>query len=59
MRPDISRLILPLYPKLENHEYVSTYPNVMGVGTNIFLVSHTVKENLVSIMTIFLPITYL
>lgn len=44
MRPDISKLIYPLYPKLENHPYVQTYPDVKGVGTNLYLVSHTVEE---------------
>lgn len=44
MRPDISKLISPLYPKLDNHPYVTTYPDVMGVGANVYLVSHRVEE---------------
>jgi hypothetical protein len=48
MRPDISKLISPLYPKLDNHPHVTTYPNVMGVAENVYLVSHTVEEEKVS-----------
>jgi len=44
MRPHISKLISPLYPNLENHPHVSTYPDVMGVSANLYLVSHNVLE---------------
>lgn len=44
MRPDISKLISPLYPKLVNHPYVSTYPDVLGVAENLYFVSHTIEE---------------
>jgi hypothetical protein len=44
MRPDISKLISPLYPNLDNHPHVTTYPDVMGVAANVYLVSHRVEE---------------
>eukprot|EP01116_Phalansterium_solitarium_P021910 TRINITY_DN7033_c0_g1_i2.p1 TRINITY_DN7033_c0_g1~~TRINITY_DN7033_c0_g1_i2.p1 ORF type:complete len:1253 (+),score=300.21 TRINITY_DN7033_c0_g1_i2:224-3982(+) len=44
MRPAVSSLIMPIYPHLENHEHVLTYPNVLGVANNIFFLHHTVEE---------------
>jgi hypothetical protein len=44
MRPQISSLIMPIYPKLENHERVTTYPNVLGVSTNVFFLNHAMPE---------------
>lgn len=44
MRPTISALIKPIYPKLENHPYVTSYPNVKGVSNNVFFLHHTNLE---------------
>ncbi len=45
MRPEIASLITPsIYKELYNHESVTTYPHVQGVGKNIYFVSHTQPE---------------
>ncbi|KIK93721.1 hypothetical protein PAXRUDRAFT_828683 [Paxillus rubicundulus Ve08.2h10] len=46
MRPMISSLIRnTLYPKLEDHELVTQYPDVRGMEKNMFFVTHNHKEN--------------
>src|SRR5690606_25216023 len=37
-------LLIPIYPKLENHQSVNNYPNVMGISHNMFFLHHTVPE---------------
>ena len=32
MRPQIARLIAPIYPHLHDHPHVETFPDVLGVG---------------------------
>ncbi|KAJ7496030.1 hypothetical protein B0H11DRAFT_2171669 [Mycena galericulata] len=46
MRPAISSLIKnALYPALQDHELVRTYPNVRGFSKNVFFFTHTHREN--------------
>ncbi|GJE94480.1 P-loop containing nucleoside triphosphate hydrolase protein [Phanerochaete sordida] len=46
MRPQISDLIRrTLYPKLEDHASVTTYPAVRGMHKNAFFFDHRHKEN--------------
>ncbi|KAI1315474.1 hypothetical protein EDD11_000755 [Mortierella claussenii] len=46
MRPEISRLIRnTLYPDLEDGEKVFTYPNVSGMGENLFFMDHQHPED--------------
>lgn len=46
MRPTISNLIRkPLYPALQDHELVHSYPNVRGLSKNVFFFSHAHREN--------------
>ena len=42
MRPEISKLISPIYPKLQDHAKVQKYPSVKGVATNVFFLDHKV-----------------
>lgn len=44
MRPQISALIAPIYPRLEDHDRVKEYPDVLGVYCNVFFVDHRVEE---------------
>ncbi|KAG1661059.1 NFX1-type zinc finger-containing protein 1 [Nymphon striatum] len=45
MRPEISQLIHPhIYKNLKNDSSVMGYPNVRGVGKNVFFVNHPVYE---------------
>ncbi|KAG1652735.1 NFX1-type zinc finger-containing protein 1 [Nymphon striatum] len=45
MRPEISQLIHPhIYKNLENDLSVMEYPNVRGVGKNVFFVNHSFEE---------------
>eukprot|EP00033_Pygsuia_biforma_P004585 GCRY01005027.1.p1 GENE.GCRY01005027.1~~GCRY01005027.1.p1 ORF type:complete len:2003 (+),score=401.39 GCRY01005027.1:144-6152(+) len=44
MRPDISRLIKPIYPSLKDHDSVQNYPHVRGVENNVLFFTHTHKE---------------
>lgn len=46
MRPSISSLVSPIYPKLEDHEHVKAYPDIKGVATNLFFLDHTIEGNL-------------
>lgn len=34
-----------IYPSLENHKLVSEYPNVKGIGTNLFFFDHHYPED--------------
>ena len=45
MRPDISRLIRSVYPKLEDHESVKDLPNVVGMRSNLFWLDHRCDED--------------
>jgi hypothetical protein len=46
MRPEISCLLTPaIYPSLQNHSTVQTYPNVKGIKHNIFFLNHQNPEN--------------
>ncbi|XP_041454409.1 NFX1-type zinc finger-containing protein 1-like [Lytechinus variegatus] len=45
MRPEISSLMRDhFYPELEDHESVSSYHDVRGVGKNIFFLDHQEEE---------------
>ncbi|KAG1657688.1 NFX1-type zinc finger-containing protein 1 [Nymphon striatum] len=45
MRPEISQLIHPhIYKNLKNDVSVMGYPNVRGVGKNVFFVNHSFQE---------------
>ena len=44
MRPQIARLIAPIYPHLHDHPHVETFPDVLGVGRNLFFVDHAHPE---------------
>jgi superfamily I DNA and/or RNA helicase len=41
MSPNISALIKPLYPDLENGQDVFNYPNIFGMGRNLYFIDHT------------------
>ncbi|KAG0209060.1 hypothetical protein BGX28_000160 [Mortierella sp. GBA30] len=46
MRPEISSLIRnTLYPRLEDGETVLSYPNVIGMGANLFFMDHAHPED--------------
>jgi hypothetical protein len=46
MRPTISTLIRDtLYPALQDHDLVKSYPDVRGFSKNVFFFSHTHREN--------------
>ncbi|KAF9281867.1 hypothetical protein BGZ68_006340 [Mortierella alpina] len=46
MRPEISSLIRnTLYPKLVDGERVLAYPNIAGMGSNLFFMDHTHPED--------------
>lgn len=48
MRPEIVKLIVPaIYPKLDSHPTVYTYPPVQGVTKNLFFITHTEPEEAV------------
>ena len=44
MRPEISKLLRHIYPKLQDHHSVMNYPNIMGVSRNIMFINHHEKE---------------
>ncbi|GLV42804.1 uncharacterized protein CBL_03544 [Carabus blaptoides fortunei] len=45
MRPEIARLIVPaIYPRLDNHLSVESYPPVQGVAKSLFFLTHTERE---------------
>ncbi len=45
MRPEISRLIAPIYPKLLDSENVKQYGHIKGVEKDIFFISHNKQES--------------
>ena len=45
MRPEISKIMNFIYPDLENHYVVTTYPDVNCLGQNIFFLDHKFKES--------------
>lgn len=44
MRPEISKLVRPVYEKLFDNENVLEYEDVMGIEKNVYFVSHTEEE---------------
>lgn len=45
MRPEVAQLIVPsIYPRLENHKSVLKYPNIRGMETNVFFLTHNEHE---------------
>ena len=40
MRPEISRLLMSIYPHLSNHPDVLSPPNIKGVGSNVYFIDH-------------------
>ena len=46
MRPEISRLVRLVYPKLKDHDTVLNKPDIKGVSSNVFFISHTNAENI-------------
>ncbi|BBN11752.1 hypothetical protein MPTK1_5g14410 [Marchantia polymorpha subsp. ruderalis] len=44
MRPSFSKLVKSLYPTLKDHESVSQYEHVRGLGSDLWFFDHTAKE---------------
>ncbi|KAF5570747.1 NFX1-type zinc finger-containing protein [Fusarium phyllophilum] len=44
MRPEISQLISTVYPKLQDHPSVLSYPDVVGMRHNVFWLDHNEPE---------------
>lgn len=44
MRPEIARMMEPIYEDLENHESVLNFENIKGVNNNIFFIEHNEFE---------------
>ncbi|XP_071084840.1 NFX1-type zinc finger-containing protein 1-like [Haliotis cracherodii] len=44
MRPEIARLMKPIYPKLENHSSVLNYDTIKGISDNMFFINHGYQE---------------
>lgn len=44
MHPDISRLVRPTYPSLEDHASVLRHPGVMGLSQRVVFVAHDQAE---------------
>ena len=44
MRPEIAGLLQDIYPNLQNHSSVLQYPDVKGVSSNLFFISHKHQE---------------
>ena len=44
MRPEIAELVAGIYPKLQNHESVLEYDDVMGISGNLYFINHSVPE---------------
>eukprot|EP00919_Chromeraceae_sp_WS-2016_P035423 GHVR01084016.1.p1 GENE.GHVR01084016.1~~GHVR01084016.1.p1 ORF type:complete len:858 (-),score=101.78 GHVR01084016.1:754-3327(-) len=51
MRPEVSMLVSPFYDILVDHERVKTYPGVLGVGANVYFVSHSINEDCLDSLT--------
>ena len=45
MRPEISKLIVPIYPSLQDHPEVLNRDFIKGVASNIFFIDHSVPED--------------
>jgi hypothetical protein len=45
MRPEISKLIRSVYPKLEDHDSVRNLPSVVGMRDNLFWLDHSYPED--------------
>eukprot|EP00742_Colponemidia_sp_Colp-10_P011742 GILJ01013092.1.p1 GENE.GILJ01013092.1~~GILJ01013092.1.p1 ORF type:complete len:1832 (-),score=214.16 GILJ01013092.1:109-5445(-) len=45
MRPEIARMMEPIYADLQNHESVSQYDNIKGISSNIFFLTHDRLES--------------
>jgi hypothetical protein len=45
MRPEISRIMKIIYPKLKDHDVVKTYEPVKGVSQNAFFIDHSELES--------------
>ena len=49
MRPEIAQLVKPhIYDILLNHSSVENYPNIRGVNTNLYFISHDKPEHTVT-----------
>ena len=44
MRPEISKMLIFIYPDLKDYQTVTTYPNIKGVQNNLFFFDHTYPE---------------
>lgn len=44
MRPELSRLIKPTYPRLEDHPSVHVRPKIRGVADNLVFIDHRVSK---------------
>ena len=44
MRPEIASLLQDIYPNLQNHSSVLEYPDVKGISSNLFFISHKYQE---------------
>ncbi|XP_050430378.1 NFX1-type zinc finger-containing protein 1-like [Adelges cooleyi] len=44
MRPEISSLMLPIYPFLKDHESVNNRDDIRGVTKNVYFIHHEVQE---------------
>ena len=45
MRPEISQIIRLFYPNLKDHDLVLTKPDIRGVLSNVFFISHSYPED--------------
>ena len=52
MRPEISALIRPTYPALEDHEAVLLHPRLRGVSDTVVFIDHRVAEDQASNKTL-------
>ncbi|PAA76165.1 hypothetical protein BOX15_Mlig008686g1 [Macrostomum lignano] len=50
MRPEIAKLMQHIYPGLQDHVSVLTYPDVMGMSSNLFFMNHKQHEDYVEEM---------
>ena len=46
MRPEIASMVRPIYPDLKNHDSVTQYENIKGVGKNMYFIDHNEEEAL-------------
>jgi hypothetical protein len=45
MRPEISTMMKFIYPELKDHQSVTTFPNIKGMGKNLFFLDHNFNED--------------